>query len=317
MLLIHPPQVRNCEPPIALSRLAGALKAAGEPVTMVDGALEGYLWLCDQEAGDPENPQARRVRRKKESILDLSRSTRSLDAYKKQIYDIKLLAATSRPVMKAGVQISPADYQDPRLSPLKSKDILYSWHYPEKNLFYDWFTKRLAPLLNEGKNPYVGISIGYLSQALTAMAICGYIKKEYPAVRIQLGGGLINSWVKGPSRTDFLKRLADEIIAGEGEEAIVRFCGRAYKGPGIPDFQDLYDRAATRGYLSPGRILPYTASTGCSWKRCTFCSEKWEDNPYCEHSSHQVIDELKELSGRYKPDLIHLCDSENQQRASP
>jgi hypothetical protein len=147
---------------------------------MVDGALEGYLWLCDQEAGDPENPQARRVRRKKESILDLSRSIRSLDAYKKQIYDIKLLAATSLPVMNAGVQISPADFQDPRLSPLKSKDILYSWHYPEKNLFYDWFTKRLAPLLNEGKNPYVGISIGYLSQALTAMAICGYIKKSIP-----------------------------------------------------------------------------------------------------------------------------------------
>ncbi|OQY33166.1 MAG: hypothetical protein B6241_08670 [Spirochaetaceae bacterium 4572_59] len=310
MLLIHPPQVRNCEPPVALTRLAGALKAAGEDVTILDGALEAFLWLCDQDAGNPDDPQAKRVRRKKSRILDLSLGTRSMDAYKKQISDIKLLAGTSAPVMASGVQISPADYQDPGLSPLKSQDLIYSWHNPEKNLFYPWFSKRLSSLMKDGKHSHAGISINYLSQALTAIAMCGYLKKEYPSLKIQLGGGLINSWIKGPSRTDFLNMMAHEIHAGEGEEAIVRFCGRVYRGPGIPDFKDLYEPAATHAYLSPGRILPFSASTGCSWKRCTFCSEKWEDNPYCEIPALETCHELAALSEQYQPDLIHLCDSE-------
>ncbi|MBB6480333.1 B12-binding domain-containing radical SAM protein [Spirochaeta isovalerica] len=308
MLLIHPPQARNCEPPIALVHLAGALRAAGEPVIMIDGSLEGYIWLTEQPRADGEDRHAARVYGKRDKILSFPGTIASLDNYKRQIHEIKLLASSSRPVSAGGIRISPADYDDPLLNPLRSKDLIKSWENPEENLFYPWFRERLAPLLEKNGQSAVGISISYLSQALTGLAICGWIKKCYPRIRIQVGGGLINSWLKGPSDMSFLYGLADNIYGGNGEEAIVRFAGRTYKGPGRVWYGDLYNREAP--YLSPGRILPYSGSRGCSWKRCTFCSEKWEDNPYCETAASAAADDLFHLSEKYNPSLIHLCDSE-------
>jgi len=310
MILIHPPQVRNCEPPVALAHLAGALIEAGEKVTLIDGALEGFLWLTDQPQGDLSDLQAKRVRNHRESILDFSGKINSFDKYKKKISDIKLLASTAKPLLNSGSRISPADCDIKNLSPLKSSDLLYSWNHPEENIFFPWFSLRISELLSREKQNFAGISIGFLSQALTGLAICGWLKKEYPHIKIILGGSLINSWIKGPSDMDFLLKLADKVHHGPGEREIVEFTGRDYKGPGIPDFCDLYDRDNSADYLSPGRILPYSAALGCSWKRCTFCSETWEENPHCEKAPALVIEQLKILSERHRPSLIHLCDSE-------
>ena len=168
----------------------------------------------------------------------------------------------------------------------------------------------MTELLQKSGETYVGISLGYLSQALTGMAMCGYIRKTFPGVKVQLGGGLINSWIKGPSETVFLYKLAHRVQSGPGEEGIVKFTGREYKGPGTPYFGELYKRKAGKDYLTPRKILPYSASLGCSWKRCTFCSELWEDNPYCELSPEESIQQLRILIERHEPELIHLCDSE-------
>ena len=40
MLLINPPTVRNCEPPVALLNLKAALSSAGKDAQILDGALE-------------------------------------------------------------------------------------------------------------------------------------------------------------------------------------------------------------------------------------------------------------------------------------
>ncbi|MDA3811616.1 MAG: radical SAM protein [Spirochaetaceae bacterium] len=310
MILFHPPQVRNCEPPVALAHLAGALQAAGEPVCIVDGALEAFHWLSYQRPGDPSDLQAKRVRRNRDSIVNLQNSIHSRDKYIKAISDIKLLVSTSFPVMESGIRISPVDYQDPQLSPLKSSDLIKSRNNPEQNLFYPWFSERLKGIFENKEHKHIGISIGYLSQALTGLAICGWIKKEYPQIRVQLGGSLINSWLRGPSDMTFLFEMADNISRGKGEEDMVWFAGREFKGSGKPEFFDLYDRTAENDYITPRRILPYSASTGCSWQRCTFCSETWEKNPYCEKSAKTVTGHLTQLSEQYKPALIHLCDSE-------
>ncbi|MDA3955289.1 hypothetical protein, partial [Oceanispirochaeta sp.] len=68
MLLINPPSVRNCEPPVALLKLAGALKAAGEGVHILDGAAEAYWWLSGLPASDPEDVRARRSRKNRERL---------------------------------------------------------------------------------------------------------------------------------------------------------------------------------------------------------------------------------------------------------
>jgi radical SAM superfamily enzyme YgiQ (UPF0313 family) len=68
-------------------------------------------------------------------------------------------------------------------------------------------------------------------------------------------------------------------------------------------------------YLSPGFILPYSASSGCYWRRCAFCPEKAEANAYRPVSDDQVISELAQWNVLHdpgkttRPALIHLTDN--------
>jgi hypothetical protein len=304
MILFHPPSVRNCEPPVALSRLAGALKAAGEPVSLIDGAAEGLSYLTEQPSRDKENLQAARLYRSRNHIQDIlttSRGYENFDRYKKGLSDYSRLLNKSLP---PEINLTPADYRHDRLSPLRSKDIRQAQSLPEENPFYPWFSSRLDSLLSDGEI-YLGLSINYQSQVLTGAAIIGYVKREYPAVKILLGGGLISSWARTPGLEN-LPFNADQIVAGRGEEAVVRFCQRDYAGSGTPWFGDLY----TNRYMNPVASLPYSAANGCSWQRCTFCAEKWEAYPYWERPAQEAARQLATLTEKYEPGLIHLTDSE-------
>ena len=103
-----------------------------------------------------------------------------------------------------------------------------------------------------------------------------------------------------------MKTLAHEIQGGPGEEGIVAFAGRPWRGHGLADPEDLFKLP----YIAPGPILPYAASSGCSWKRCTFCNECWENNPFNEEGASTVVRNLRMLTEKHEPALIHITDSE-------
>jgi len=310
ILLINPPTVRNCEPPVGLLKLSGALRTAGIEAVILDGAVEAFAWLTTRPAADPEDGRAQRCRKNRERLWEsLSPGTSgkaeaygSFDRYKKNISDLAYLAQSSIPTV-SGIRITPADLEWKGRSPLRKEDLIHAWKHPEESPFYPWFSKRLKDFLPHSD---VGISIGYLSQALTGMALCGYIKRDFPQVRIQLGGGLLTSWLRGPADCSFLSKLADWIQEGPGEKGIVSFARRAWKGHGLPDPGGLYSLP----YIAPGPILPYSASCGCSWKRCTFCNERWEDSPFHEETASLAAGNLRILTEKHNPSLIHITDSE-------
>jgi hypothetical protein len=62
-------------------------------------------------------------------------------------------------------------------------------------------------------------------------------------------------------------------------------------------------------YLSPGFILPYSASSGCYWKKCNFCPENAENNPYAAIPPKQVVADLGYISEKTNPALIHFLDN--------
>ena len=62
-------------------------------------------------------------------------------------------------------------------------------------------------------------------------------------------------------------------------------------------------------YLAPGAVLPYSASSGCWWRRCSFCPEGAEGNPYRPIPPRQVATDLRLLTERFRPALIHLLDN--------
>jgi radical SAM superfamily enzyme YgiQ (UPF0313 family) len=134
----------------------------------------------------------------------------------------------------------------------------------------------------------------------------GILRKQSPHVKIILGGGLVTSWMRNPGWKNPFVGLVDEMVPGPGEEALISIMGKEYvKGADSPD----YDSFLRNKYFAPGFILPYSASSGCYWHRCSFCPEKAEANPYRPIAPAQALEEVKRIAKRSSPVLLHFLDN--------
>lgn len=311
MLLISPPASRICEAYPALARLSGALRAHDIPCRILDGNPEGLFHMINSEVPDDDTWTKRAVKGKEHSmaILTSGEGYTNFDTYKSHIKRLNRLLEKSN--LNKGHEITLANYQDPSLSPLKSVDLKHSADNFEENPFYSWFSSRIPEIIEEmesGKDivKYIGFSVTFLSQALTAFAMTGFIRQFRPDIKIVWGGGLITSWA-GSTGIKNLFPVNDIVITGPGEIPLPELLGIDSSSNFV---MPNYDFAVTNKYLAPGFVLAYNTSIGCPWKKCTFCPEKYEDNPYISERHSKVTEELKILVEKYNPILIHITDSE-------
>jgi radical SAM superfamily enzyme YgiQ (UPF0313 family) len=325
MLLIFPPVAKPGEPPAGIARLSGALIAHRIPCTVLDANLEGQLYLLEQPRVASDTWTRRAIRNISNNIAALRdlRTYRSPDRYSRAVKDVGRVLEVS--AGDNGAVLGLADYQHQHLSPLRSTDLIASAERFEQDPFYPWFRERLAKAIEEscftrrrgeGQQedrykredvPLLGFSLNYLSQALTTFAMIGYIRKEFPGARIIVGGGLVTSWMKRPGWKNPFGGLIDEMIAGPGEGPLLELFGIHDNGPDhvAPD----YSSFPLENYLSPGFILPYSASSGCFWNRCSFCPETAEGNPYIPAPAGRALSELSGLIEKKEPVLLHLLDN--------
>jgi radical SAM superfamily enzyme YgiQ (UPF0313 family) len=73
--------------------------------------------------------------------------------------------------------------------------------------------------------------------------------------------------------------------------------------------QDPGLRTQDGSYLSPGFILPYSASSGCYWNKCAFCPERAECSPYQPIPVDRVVGNVQSLVEKTKPVLLHVLDN--------
>ncbi|MFH1215035.1 MAG: B12-binding domain-containing radical SAM protein [Pseudomonadota bacterium] len=305
MLLINPPIVKPCEPPAGIARLAGALRGHGIKCTTVDAGMEGLLHLL---AGSfpVTDTWSRRACRHVAGNLDALRSMElyvNFDRYRRAVSDVnRVLELAGR----LNLSLSLVNYQDEALSPLKSDDLLTSAAYPERNIFYPSFAESFTRLVEKEQPKFVGISLNYLSQALPAFAMLGFFRARFPSLVTILGGGLVTSWLSNPAWKNPFGGLVDHMIAGPGEEPLIALLGAKVQYPSAaPDYSGL----PLQNYLSPGIILPYAASSGCYWNKCSFCPEKAEHNPYRALPTEQVLYDISRLTQTTRPTLLHLLDN--------
>jgi hypothetical protein len=324
MLLIFPPAAKACEPPAGIAKLAGALKAHQIPCTLLDANLEGQLFLLRQPQTASDTWTRRAIKNISTNLAALKNPNtyQSPDRYSRAVRDVnRVLEASAKPYHAV---LGLADYHHELLSPVRSADLRAAAEHPEQNLFHGYFSKRLPEVIgnhfitgrrgervDEGESkktaPLVGFSLNYLSQALCTFAMIGYLRKEFPGLKIVLGGGLLSSWVKRPGWADPFGGLVDHIIAGPGESALLDLLGvhDDQETRALPDYGTL----PTHEYLSPGFILPYSASSGCYWNKCSFCPETAEGNPYVPVPALQAMSDLESLTLQTRPALIHLLDN--------
>jgi hypothetical protein len=306
MILINPPVFKPCEPPGGIARLAGSLRRHGVSCEVMDASLEGILTLLGKTPTLSDTWTSRAFRHLPDHLRRLTRPQgyEGPDKYRRAVSDINRVIEKSLP--PGEIRLSLTDYSDSALSPLRSRDLLTAAERPERNPFYGYFSGRLRRTLEESGHGVVGFSLNYLNQALCAFAMIGFLKKESPPLKIVLGGGLVTSWMNKPGWNNPFAGLVDEMVAGPGEAALISFLGEEYtRGEDLPD----YDGFLRNPYLAPGFILPYSASSGCYWHRCSFCPEKAEANPYRPIAPRRAVKEVNRLVEKSDPVLLHFLDN--------
>ena len=307
MLLIAPPVAKPDAPPAGIAVLAGTLRRHGVPCTLLDANLEGLLFLLDQADNPDDTWSSRALRHRHANLAALRDPTlyRHKDRYQRAVRDINrvlVLATRSHPELS----ISLANYQDAHANALNSRDLLRAAEQFEQSIYTPWFRKRLPALLATENHRLIGISLSFISQALPAFALLGYLRSTFPHLTLILGGGLITSWMRRRDGHHPFVGLVDHCIAGPGEGPLLRLLGinNPVDEP-IPDYTDL----PLADYFAPGLILPYAASRGCYWNRCTFCPENAEQSRYHATAPFTVLSHLRRLRDRSRPMLLHLLDN--------
>jgi len=309
VLLINPPVAKPCEPPAGLTRLAGALADAGHPVRVLDMNVEGMLRLLSKAVpGDDRWSQraARNLSRNLDALRD-ERMYRNFDRYKRCVNDINRLFSSAG---GENTRLSLSDYEDRCLSPVRSEDLLEAARHPEDSPFHDHFAERLREELGRGGDGLVGFSLTYLSQALAAFAMMGFVRSEFPKARIILGGGLVTSWMSAPAWKDNFCGLVDHAVAGPGETFLLGLLGSPPEAGGRRISASYsYDAFPLKDYLSPGMIMPYSTSTGCYYGKCSFCPETAEGTGYVQLAPPSAATGIAGLAARYRPALVHIVDN--------
>ncbi len=226
MILIHPPVAKPCESPAGIAKLAGALNRQGIPCRILDANIEGLLTLMGQPVTASDTWSRRATRHLPEHLTSLKdpKIYQSPQRYARAVRDVQRILAVSAGGSVATVGL--ADYQQDQLSPVRSTDLIHAAAHPQENPFYPFFKKRLPSLLAEGVTGMVGISLNYLSQALCAFAMIGTIRKEYPGMKVVLGGWLVGSWMQRPGWKNPFGDLVDHFVAGPGEYPLLALLGR-------------------------------------------------------------------------------------------
>ncbi|MBC8208625.1 MAG: radical SAM protein [Desulfobulbaceae bacterium] len=306
MLLIFPPVAKICEPPAGIAHLAGVVRGHGLPCTLLDANLEGlsYLLASPPEPSDTWGRRACRGLKDNLAALKDPQLYTNPDRYQRAVADVgRVLDLIGR---SHGLGLTLANYQDQALSPLKSPDLLRAAETFKVSIFYPYFSQRLPGLIEAQQPDLVGISLNYLSQALSTFALIGFLKEKYPHLPVVLGGGLVTSWLSNPAFDNPFAALVDHLVAGPGGEALLSLLGvtgnHEHHAP-------RYDDLPLSDYLSPGLILPYAASAGCYWNKCSFCPETAEGNLYEQVAPPVVLADLDVLVKRHQPRLIHFLDN--------
>jgi radical SAM superfamily enzyme YgiQ (UPF0313 family) len=217
-----------------------------------------------------------------------------------------------------------------------STEVLASLEDESVNIYRDVCRQLVLPAIHKEQPEVIGISIGTQMQLLAGMTFCKMIKTEFPDIHVTVGGNVITRLQEDlPKQDKFFKNVFDSAILYEGEHALLwlleALAGeRAWEQvPNLMWCQDgevkvnteIYTEKTTAlplpdfdglpldMYFVPERILPYLATRGCYWGRCTFCDHgQGYFDQYRGKPAQDVVREIKALQDKY--DAKHFLFSD-------
>jgi anaerobic magnesium-protoporphyrin IX monomethyl ester cyclase len=219
--------------------------------------------------------------------------------------------------------------------PFMSSEILEALDDDQINVYRDVYRKLIDPVIKKEKPGMVGISIVQQKQIIPAFTFSKMIKEEFPDVHITIGGNIVTRIRDELKTQDKLFGYIDSAVLYEGENAYLQLVDAVENTKpfsGLPNLiyrdesgihankdvcsEDLsklpppdFDGLALEKYFIPKLILPYLATRGCYWGRCTFCDHfQGYVEGFRTMQVDQIIDEIRFLQNKYNTRYFHFTD---------
>ncbi|MBY0247320.1 MAG: B12-binding domain-containing radical SAM protein [Nitrospiraceae bacterium] len=209
-----------------------------------------------------------------------------------------------------------------------SKEVFACLEDEQVNVYRDLCNQLVMPEVARERPDVIGISIGTQMQFLAGLTFAKMIKDTFPQIHVVVGGNVITRLHEDlVNHERFFTEVFDSAIIYEGEHALLWLI-EALNGQRLlatvpnliyrdesglhrntevytektaalplPDFEGLpLDR-----YFVPELIIPYLATRGCYWGRCTFCDHgQGYFDQYRGMPVQLVVEQIKALRDKYR-----------------
>lgn len=204
----------------------------------------------------------------------------------------------------------------------------------EYYFYYKLLQEKFVPDILKNKPKFVGLSITYQTQVVPSLYL-GYLLKQHdPSIHLCIGGQHLSTISQDIHNFYPDIDFVDSIVVDEGENAIIQLLDYIEGKQTIDDIPNVFylkdgkvveNRRETikdindsllpdfsglplDDYFTGTLVLPYAASKGCYYNKCTFCSFPYISPKYRVKSPEEVALEIKALSEKYNAKLFYLTN---------
>ena len=219
--------------------------------------------------------------------------------------------------------------------PFMSSEILESLDDDQINVYQDVYRMLIRPVMERERPEMVGISVVQQKQLIATFTFCKMIKEEFPATHITLGGNIITRIRDTLPAIEGLWELFDTAVVYEGESAYLQLTEAVDSGGDFSKLPNLiykdesgihvnkevcaeklselpppdFDGLPLEKYFVPHLILPYLATRGCYYGRCTFCDHfQGYVEGFRTKQVDQITEEIKFLKDKHGTRFFHFTD---------
>ncbi len=219
--------------------------------------------------------------------------------------------------------------------PFMSSEILEAVDDDQINIYRDVYRMLIRPVMERERPAMVGISVVQQKQLIATFTFCKMIKEEFPATHITLGGNIITRIRDTLPEIEGLWQWFDSAVVYEGESAYLQLTEAVKSGGDFAKLPNLiykdesgihvnkevcaenlaelpppdFDGLPLEKYFVPHLILPYLATRGCYYGRCTFCDHfQGYVEGFRTKQVDQITEEIKFLKDKYGTRFFHFTD---------
>jgi anaerobic magnesium-protoporphyrin IX monomethyl ester cyclase len=219
--------------------------------------------------------------------------------------------------------------------PFMSSEILEALDDDQINVYRDVYRRLIYPVMEKHRPGVVGISVVQQKQLISTFTFCKMIKQDFPDTHITLGGNIITRLRDVFKEADSLFEYFDSAVVYEGENAFLKLIDAIENNSGFSGLPNLifkddqgihmneevcsedlsklpppdFDGLPLEKYFIPELILPYLATRGCYWGRCTFCDHfQGYVEGFRTKQVDQIVEEIEFLKKKHDTRFFHFTD---------